>query len=106
MNRWRPISTAPKDGTMVLLAEPVGDGEEEAVVLWGRWVDVPQWDSRGETVADPEHDPMWVASYAAIYVSPGGEDPAWHLKPVVVFPTHWMPVPPPPTRRTMRRRAE
>jgi hypothetical protein len=95
---WRPIRSAPKDGTMVLLAEWPGDGRD-GVVWWGRWVDVPQENARGPRIADRKHDPMWVASYAAIYTS-GTDDAAWHLKPIIVFsPTHWMPTPKPPIRR-------
>lgn len=102
MSRWRPIKSAPKDGTMILLAEPIGNGSEGWQVWWGRWVDVPQEDRRGPRVADPEHDPMWVASYAAIYSSGGMDDATWHLKPIIVFqPTHWMPTPNPPRPRRM-----
>lgn len=78
---WQPISTAPKDGTTVILA---GDGR----VTCGEWckpsetprikyvngfAPEPEWD---------EWDPFW-SSHDGGFTE---EHP----------PSHWMPLPPPP----------
>lgn len=58
LNEWKPIATAPLDGSYVLLGRPgyVDAGQRS----WGEW-----WDTRGALI-DPK-------------------------------PTHWMPLPEPPT---------
>lgn len=66
---WRPISTAPTNGTMVDLWEntPVGGFRRtDALFRDGRWI-------------------VWDSDYAN-----GFEE--------IVCPTHWMPLPKPPVK--------
>lgn len=71
MSAWQPIATAPRDGTMIVVAvhfDPWG-----WVLGTGRWVDfrgINGWMTRG--FADP----------------PGNLG--------LAHPTHWQPLPPPP----------
>lgn len=64
---WRPISTAPKDGTQILAfarAEPVFE-----------FMAVAQWAEANEAL---------------------GSVAGWFW-PYAIRPTHWQPLPPPPT---------
>ncbi len=78
---WQPISTAPKDGTWVLLAggtchqEYHGDDNRPVV---GQWTDY----LNGRT--SPKYERWQFAWYE------GGYDGTYDN------PTHWMPLPPPP----------
>lgn len=65
MSGWRPIETAPKDGTWVILYAPAGG------VQPGYW---------GPSYFD--YDPMWL-QYAH----------RSEAREVVGEPTHWMPLP-------------
>jgi len=67
---WRPIETAPKDGTFLLLFDPHND----------RTITVGFWSTQGL-------GPEW-----ARWVSIPG---AFGRKP-----THWLPLPPPPRDKT------
>lgn len=69
---WRPIGTAPKDGTEVDLW---ADGERKADSFWG----VPSFSK-----LDP---PTWVQDRPDL----------GHPVPIYDEPTHWRPKPPPPT---------
>lgn len=72
MSQWRPIETAPKDGTPVLVARNLDD-------WWGWNVGWATWEGEG---------------YVSGWVSRGfGETPG-NLG--LAHPTHWMPLPPPP----------
>jgi hypothetical protein len=68
-NQWQAIETAPKDGTSILLYDPVGDWTDETRTMdighWGLW----GW---GEST--------WLMN--------GGD--GWGK------PTHWQPLPAPP----------
>jgi hypothetical protein len=63
---WRPISTAPRDGTSLLLFEP-GRTPGDNVLETGRW----------KAAAE-----RWVINNNTFWV---------------VEPTHWQPLPKPPT---------
>ena len=85
---WRPIETAPKDGTSILLhhqpepewREPECDDVNTVVASW--WEDVS--DADGVPYGD------WIC-YMDL---PSGE-------PVCPFePSHWMPLPDPPPAET------
>jgi hypothetical protein len=75
---WQPISTAPKDGTPVW----VSNGFAMRIALW--W-DGKQFESHGSIGGG------W-RDYAALEYS-SRSDLRWP-------PTHWMPLPPPPTEET------
>lgn len=68
MSGWQPISTAPRDGTNVLLW---ADGE---------YFLVGHWSGQNE---------FWVCPGAVSCVWNDGQH----------GPTHWLPIPPPPTER-------
>ena len=81
MTDWRPIATAPKDGTEVLLAAPgrvtygawSAPSETPRIVYRDGFAPEPEWD---------EFEPYW-ASYDGGFTD---QNP----------PTHWMPLPEPP----------
>lgn len=71
MSEWQPIETAPKDGTRILAT---GDGTT-VVTLWGKANHVPLYSWLLLDVPyDPEDYDFWK-------------------------PTHWQPLPPPPTEQ-------
>lgn len=72
MREWKPIETAPKDGTWILVFEPSDYQPCVHVVRWG----VPEW-SGG--------DLTWVT--VALGPNPDTYEPD---------ATHWMPLPEPP----------
>jgi hypothetical protein len=68
MNDWQTIETAPKDGTSIL----GWNGEEMTVVSWFK---------------NHLYEGLWSQSVPGTY----SQDTEWE-------PTHWMPLPEPPTR--------
>ena len=89
---WRPISTAPKDGTHILLHAPACEHEGapvQARTTYGHWCapsDTPRIKYQDGFAPEPEwedFEPFW-ASWDGGFTE---EHP----------PTHWMPLPPPPT---------
>lgn len=81
MDWWRPIETAPKDGTTILLAVP---GWKLAVT--GYWWD-HQTITNGKVVS---HTQKW--SYGSLYANND------------VDPTHWMPLPELPLDKSPEKR--
>ena len=75
---WRPIATAPRDGTRILLT----DGE---VVTGGRWVEGSRYSGADETAV-------------ALFVADTGNDVDWKGGPDIDAPLYWQPLPPPPKR--------
>lgn len=77
MSEWQPIETAPKDGSSVLLWSEAWD------MSWGVVIgsyDAGAWvTSEGQTADDDEDEFGSIA------------------------PTHWMPLPPPPSPATQER---
>jgi len=75
MSEWHPIETAPRDGTVVLIYQPADEGDDIPAVIQ-------------------------VARYEATYFDPNifqwreaeGEQYETYS------PTHWMPLPLPPTQ--------
>ena len=75
---WQPIETAPKDGKAVLLYKPDERmvGEYTIAGYWGEW---------------PGHEDGWIACDGkpqGYYSNVAGGRQG--------YPTHWMPLPPPP----------
>lgn len=73
MSEWRPIETAPKDGTLILLyvsGQFLGFGRSVNYVVG--------WMRAGDWVCDPRDDTF-------------GDPDTVHPTP-----THWMPLPEPP----------
>lgn len=77
---WQPIETAPRDGRYII-ASRFRNGDELCWVQHSRWITVAEiiemqggdeddWDA-GWTEGNEEEEP--------------------------IYPTHWMPLPPPPT---------
>ena len=65
---WRDISSAPKDGTEIILFGPQYQGEPPHRLMWfAAWDNsLDMWALEGETIASPD------------------------------WPTHWQPLPNPP----------
>ena len=89
---WRQIETAPKDGTHILLHAPACEHEGapvQARTTYGHWrapSDTPRIKYQDGFAPEPEwedFEPFW-ASWDGGFTE---EHP----------PTHWMPLPPPPT---------
>lgn len=71
MSEWQPITTAPKDGTAVLLYRQCGIWRVRG---YGRWEDGP--------------------GQISGWISYGFYEPPGNLG--LAAPTHWMPLPDPP----------
>jgi hypothetical protein len=73
---WQPISTAPKDGTLVMLWDPDGDPN----YYIARWFADHRYRREG-----PFGPFVWTNG-----------DPASGIRLARDVPTHWMPLPAPP----------
>ena len=71
MSEWQPIETAPKDGATILLYFPKGYWADDRDIAIGFWSD-GDWYS-GEADSTP------MTGFGS-------------------FPSHWMPLPEPPTQ--------
>lgn len=77
-DNWQPIETAPKDGTWILVYCPEDTNRGHAVMHTARWMDFYQ------SAPDWAHGPLddYFGSYREGLPS---------------NPTHWMPLPAPPS---------
>ena len=93
---WQPIETAPKDGTPILLARAVEDGDEYTVVTLGWWIE-----GYDDGPDDMGHDDGFT-DYRFDTFRPGRSigNPAYMYE--AKQPTHWMPLPPPPFASSRR----
>jgi hypothetical protein len=79
---WRPIETAPQDGTVVLLCEFLSKYPLYSPIATGRWTTKDLRDEVDEN------------SFWGWFTTDHKNGPI-HLRGLV--PTHWMPLPPLPT---------
>ena len=79
MSSWQPIETAPKDGTIILLCRTTGKREPE--VYPGAWCP--------DETEEAEYPWLFWERLNKQQVKPNG----W----ADGIPTHWMPLPEPPT---------
>lgn len=71
---WKPIESAPKDGTRVLLADPIEGGHEMSVGWWRPYI-------------NDSDDAGWM----------DGTVESWaYEENTILHPTHWQPLPAPP----------
>jgi hypothetical protein len=88
VSEWRPIETAPKDGTAILIFEPSG-----ACGLLSNW-HMPPDGPRSYRLNDPRLHRFDDYRFAIGYWRPRG---GWgNRNSAEVNPTHWMPLPSPP----------
>jgi len=78
---WRPIETAPKDGTSILLAWAINANGQP--IRWDEDLQTAQVHVQVAAWWEGEND--WIVYCSMV------RDPALHFKP-----THWMPLPEPP----------
>lgn len=78
LNPWRQIETAPKDGTHILVLSAKG----AHVSLWEEWL-----------------PPDGAGGFWGIQIGDGDNacDPTWDHNVVSLKPTHWLPLPAPPS---------
>jgi hypothetical protein len=87
MNEWQPISTAPKDGTHILVCRAWdADGKPIGDEAWGVFVHNAAWWGNEEG---------WIVYCSMI------QDPRLYFEP-----THWMALPDPPTGNTINERPQ
>jgi len=88
---WRPIESAPKDGTAVLV---YGQGHlDHSAMHWrekeGRAITIAAW-----TPGDIGVSAHWSALETTMESSYGGEENSFdYSEAVEIAPTHWMPLP-------------
>lgn len=84
MSEWQPIETAPKDGARVLVTS-------YSTANWSDGVDRSYWQTQvawlvcGEWITESHED----SQYGCVNIP--------YRNPYANGPTHWMPLPAPPT---------
>lgn len=95
MAEWQPIETAPKDGTVILVT-PGAEVDDHTYTWPERYMlDVipARWHEPNQRTKEPAG---WYAPF--FWLSFGvWDDPSTDIDPVLLEPTHWMPLPLLPT---------
>lgn len=86
MTDWQPIETAPLDGVTVILFVP-------GVNSWSRPDGLPDFVLGAWEVF--LNKGKWVSDICEI--EGGWESTGEYMVPIDLHPTHWMPLPPPPS---------
>lgn len=86
MDSWQPIETAPRDGTALLLYDE-GIGTRRRFAAQGTDCAVGSW---GSTL---DSGPGWLSDLGEP-VEPYGSP---EIDYTFLYPSHWMPLPAPPT---------
>lgn len=107
--RWRPIKTAPRD-QIILLAQPPHNPDEYGwYVCQGRYLDIAHVNEvhvclrEGKPVVGQMggFHPHWAATYDGIMDigTAHASYKGYESRSNIVYPSHWMPLPPPPRGR-------
>ena len=109
MTNWRPIKTAPKD-QIILLAQPPHSDEYPWTVMQGRWIEQPHTQvmlkclRENQPVPVAPVNPCWLGCYHGLMR--GGshlyDGLSYEERPLVLYPTHWRPLPEPPQPRKLK----
>ena len=86
MADWRPIETAPKDGRHVILLDAGHPDDYHTRVVNAFWGDM-----MAGYEPDDQKNYAWCNWHMGLRKTSNGE--TWYI---VLSPTHWRPLPPPP----------
>jgi hypothetical protein len=89
---WQPIETAPKDGSKILVYLACAPSQRE----WDAWhIYLERY-----TIGFWLHD-KWKSIETKDCGTMGSDETGWmeDIVPIDIEPTHWMPLPEPPTER-------
>ncbi len=90
MSEWQPIKTAPRD-RFILLHVPNGRLEVGGDVTIGCYFPDHSEEERDKRGRFLKRHPWWLADWSGFIGIDGDNSPSW------CDPTHWMPLPAPPT---------
>lgn len=101
MSKWRPMSTAPRDGTVILLCE-LNYSSGEGYVMPGCWMHMHGDPAFGEKFWAVAPTSLVPAHLAFKFRNPEGHAVGWRA--IALTPECWMPMPEPETTRSLRQR--